>query len=622
MRKGNAPERRWLISSGPLVAIVVAVLVVGFVSFFGLALRNHQAFRVVGTEFSREATAGWASPVGSSAGFSKVNYPYFLHAGYHRVLFTSNRERIAAEIYALDCVREVRLDGRLIYQRKNACKNSRFITKKDSARAKPIVLDLDLRTEGLHVLGVLNENVKGRDTRYARDLKVLWVEHEGRAGKFRLGAFLTGISLLLLVLARIRGRRVRFVVMRWLAWGRLLGFVLVLFAATILVRASVSTTHLTGDVHHATQLYVENIFHKSDWRFTELDPQYEAAKYWGKSYMHKSPGLYYQYLPARWVLGYTHLYRVYLARLPGLVGDLLIALGIWRLVYRYRRRRREADISAGLYLLSPVVFLVNGYVGRVDALPVALLLLGVVNLRKWRYSLYFGAAVGTKQLAVLAGPLLAARPRTLMKTMVAAFVTVGLMAPFLLDNAELFLERMTKPQLDKPMSGLTWMFWLKKWGFESKDLPGELTLNFIYSLPVLAAFTSRRVPIYRAMALVYVGFMLFARNVAEHYLLWCAPWLVVLMVVDRHALAGWCWLMIQVAGLLHNDRIRLVSGEPAREFALLLGMSLAVFFFTELLHVLSPRDVARRLAEAVRGARQRVQRWREGVRNDTRLRWR
>lgn len=587
--------RKWV--ARHLVAVAVVLLTSCLLVSAGLVVKNHLAFRLHDETFAKDAKEGWSKPGPPPAGFEVVNYPYFLEAGHHRLRFSTNRQRIRLEVYALDCVQEIYVDGRRVYKRQEKCRNSRFITRKNNLRAEPVVLDVTVDGPGEHVLGVVNYNVRGRDVSYARDLRMVFVEHHGRAAFERVVAFFSGLVLLMLAYARLRGRKLGVVVRRWLAWRRRYAFVLLAFGVVMIVRASVSSVHLTGDVHHATLLYVENIFHKTDLHFATLDPQYTAAKYWGKSYMHKPAGLYYQYIPARWLLGYTHFYRVYASRLPGLLGDLLISLTLWRVVFRSRRRKREADVAVALYLLSPVVFFVNGYVGRVDALPVALLFMAVANERRWRYALYLGASVGTKQLAVLAGPFLALRPKLFTKTMVAALVTIAMIAPFVLDNHELWLERMTKPQLDKPMSGLTWMANLKVWGYLDKELPNEITLRFIMSLPVLALLTDRKTPSYRTMAFLYVGFMLFARNVAEHYLLWSAPFLIVVFVVHRHTLAACTYFIIQVAGLLHNDRIKLITGDPAKEFSLLLGLIMATYFFTEALHVLSPRDLLARLME-------------------------
>jgi len=587
--------RQWL--SDHLVAVTVVALSMVFSGAMAGAIKNHLAFRILGETFAKKAEKGWSKPGAPPPGFASVNYPYFLEAGHHRLRFATHRQRIRLEVYALDCVQEIFVDGRRVYKRIKKCRNSRFITRKNNLRSEPVVLDITVDEPGEHVLGVTNYNARGRDVSYARDLRMVFVEHHGRAGAERVLAFFSGLALLLLGYARLRGRRLAVVVRRWLAWRRRYAFVLLAFAVVMVVRAAVSTTHLTGDVHHATLLYVENIFHKSDLHFAALDPQYTAAKYWGKSYMHKPAGLYYQYIPTRWLLGYTHFYRVYASRLPGLLGDLLISVTLWRMIFRYRRRKREADAGVALYLLSPVVFFVNGYIGRVDALPVALLFMAVANERRWRYALYLGASVGTKQLAVLAGPFLALRPKLFTKTMVAALVTIAMIGPFFFDNPELWLERMTKPQLDKPMSGLTWMSNLKNWGYLDRELPNQITLRFIMSLPLLALLTDRKTPPYRTMAFLYVGFMLFARNVAEHYLLWSAPFLIVVFIVHRHALAASTYFLVQVAGLLNNDRMKLISSDPAKEFALLLGFILAIYFFTEALHVLSPRDLVARLYE-------------------------
>ena len=119
-------------------------------------------------------------------------------------------------------------------------------------------------------------------------------------------------------------------------FGRVRRYRIVIFGYCLIafIRIAVSPAHLTTDVNQATHLYVENIVHKTDWAYATLADDYTAAKHKGSSYMHKPPGLYYQYVPARVYFGFTRIYATYMARIPGLFGDLIIALVLLPVVRR------------------------------------------------------------------------------------------------------------------------------------------------------------------------------------------------------------------------------------------------------------------------------------------------
>jgi hypothetical protein len=567
---------------------------------------NHQAFAIERVTFQPEAAARWQAPGGDPVGFVAVQLPHF-DAGYFRIHFTSGETRAQVDVYAQDCLLEAHLDGTKVFEQTEArCRNCRFTGRK---LCKSVPLLLEFSEPGPHVLALHTHNVRKRDRMVSRDFRVAWVEHEGNAGGWRALALLDIGFLLTMMTVAIRRRSVH------RAWIVIVGtlrryrYVLLAFAVVMSLRVTVSPAHVTGDVSQATLVYVENIVHADSWRLTKLDPVYHAAKHRGKSYMHKPPGLYYQYIPARLWFGFTHLYYVYLGRLPGILGDLLIGLGLFAIVRRKTRSASLANLAAVIYLASPGTFLVNGVIGRVDSLPVAFLLLAANNMHRRRFSIYFGMSALLKQFAIIAGPWFLLRPGMFRKVVVAAFVTLVFMSPFIFDDPHLLFERMLSPQLTKPVSGLTWMKSLQT-VFGVTDITStatNITIGYLGTLLCLSPFLTGNP--HRVLAWIYVSFVLFARNSAEHYMLWPAPFLIAHCFISKRSFPLVIFGVLQMAGLMSNDRGSWLHGATEQHFSLVLGAILAVYVLSELPHLFRPRETwrsalgaANRLRGSHRGA--------------------
>ncbi len=592
----NAPRGLWVKMRAVAekhCAVVFTLLVFTLLGLsLGRARANADAFAVERVDFSHKKRKHWAKPKRNNKGFRKVNLPFFKAAGYFRVRFRSPVKQLDLELYGRDCVTEAWLDGKRVYKRRGGCRHCGYFTNKKRKRCQAVELALPIEGPGEHLLAVKTHNVRKRDYMGSRDMRTFWIEHRGDAAGWRALVLLCSIYLLALVFCL--GRRwslQRF----WVAMvGRIkrYRFLLAAFAFCGLLRVVISPAHLTGDVSQATHLYVENLVHKTDWKLTKLHRDYTAAKHRGKSYMHKPPGLYYQYLPVRLVFGYTHFYVVYLSRFPSWLGDFLIAYALYRLVRRRSREELFAKLAVVLYLFAPGTFLVNAVIGRVDALPVGFLMLAINYVDRKRFSIYFGLAALHKQLAVLVGPWLLLRSKMGRKVLLAGLITLLLMAPFLLDNADLVFERMTKPQLAKGISGLSWMSNLADWGVENKRLwASRITLFYFGALVVISPFL-RGEP-HRVVAFVYVSFLMCARNVAEHYLLWAAPFLIAHFCISRRTLPLMLFGIIQMSGMLHNDRFQIVRGELTRPVSLVIACSLAVYVLVEGRELLQPLVAAR-----------------------------
>ena len=574
-----------------IAVAAIAVFVAGLQTW-----RNHRELDVELVTFRPTASDGWQDPTEEPDGFVEVALPHF-HAGHFRVDFETTEQRTHVDVYARDCLLEAYLDGVQVFeQAASKCRNCSYVGGRNCGSTR---LDLDLGRPGSHVLALRTHNVSKSDRMASRDFKTLWLEHDGNAGGWRALA-LVGLAFLLTM--AVLGLRCRSVDRAWIAVvGRLRRYRYVLLAAAVVMslRVVVSPAALTGDVTQATMVYVENIVHADSWRLTQLDPVYEAAKHRGKSYMHKPPGLYYQYIPARLWFGFTHLYYIYLARLPGMLGDLLIGLGLFVIVRRKTRSSFLANLAAVVYLASPGTFLVNGLIGRVDSLPVAFLLLAANNLHRRRFSIYFGLSALFKQLAVIAGPWLLLRPGMFRKVILAALFTLVLMSPFVFDDPRLLFERMVSPQLAKPVSGLTWMASLKP-VFGIADVgsaASAITVGYLIALLGLSPFLAGDA--HRVLAWIYVSFVLFARNIAEHYMLWPAPFLIAYCFIGRRIFPLVIFGALQMSGLMMNDRSSLLPGAIRPHFALAMGVILACYVLYELPHLFRPRQAWQRTVDTL-----------------------
>ena len=573
------------------VAIAAAMVVVGV----ALAWRSYQEFRVERVTYQRFASDGWEAPGADPLMFGEVNLPHF-HAGYYRLEFTSTASFVEVDVYARDCLMEAYLDGELVFERdKDSCGNCSFVGKRRCGR---VVLDLDFGEPGPHVLALRTHNVWSRDYKWSRDFKTLWVEYEKNAAGWRALALFGFAFLLTIGVMAFRRRSLErgWSVMVATLWRY--RYVLVAAAVVMSLRVVVSRADLTGDVSQATMVYVEHIVNADSWRLTKLDPVYTAAKHSGTSYMHKPPGLYYQYLPARLIFGFTYLYYVYLARLPGIIGDFLIAIGLFIIVRRKTGEDWLANLAAITYLAAPGPFMFFGYVGRVDALPIAFLLFAANNMHRNRFSLYFGLSALHKQFAVFAGPWFLFRPGMARKVVLAAVFTLVCMAPYLLDDPGLVFERMVSPQLTKAVSGLTWMHNLTKFGVtDLSSVASAITVGYVVVLLCLSPFLSGDP--HRVIAWIYVSFVLFARNMAEHYLLWPAPFLIAYAFIGRRAFPLLIFGVLQMSGFMLNDANNMLPKSMRHDFALAQGIILALYVALELPQIFRPRESWRRWAEAL-----------------------
>ena len=164
-----------------------------------------------------------------------------------------------------------------------------------------------------------------------------------------------------------------------------------------------------------------------------------------------------------------------------------------------------------------------------------------------------------KQLAVFVTPWLFMLRTLSWRVILAGLLTLMAMLPFLLDDAALTFERLVTPQLKKNISGLSWMSNLRIWGVpNANEVASKITLTYVCILLGLSPFF-RGNP-HRIAAFIFVSFLLFARNMAEHYLLWAAPFLIIYFCLSRRLLPLMLLGVLQIYGLLANDRVFILVG--------------------------------------------------------------
>ena len=219
-------------------------------------------------------------------------------------------------------------------------------------------------------------------------------------------------------------------------------------------------------------------------------------------------------------------------------------------------------------------------------------------MHRRRFSVYFGLSALHKQLADFAGPWFLFRPGMFRKVVLAALITIAFMAPYVLDDPRLLIERMVSPQLTKGVSGLTWMHSLSRFGVTDRTgTASSITVGYLVVLCLLSPFLKGNA--HRVIAWIYVGFILCARNIAEHYMLWPAPFLIAHCFIGKRVFPLVVFGALQMSGFMANDRGSLLHGDARHAFSMTMAIILAVYVVSELPQLFRPRDTWQRGVDAV-----------------------
>jgi len=557
-----------------LTAALAATCALGLVFSLVAISRNQAAFDIRGAAHVKEASPGWRDT--NTAGFRPIKLPYFLEDGYFRVEFTSDVAHLDLDLFAQDCAMKAFIDGKQVYKRTERCRSCSIFSPSPDRRCPLIPISVDLDPSAVHVLAVMTRNKEGKDVPNRRDGKLFWVQHESGAFFPRLIALLCGVVLLTLAWSRYRHGSATHCMLRTGSLLRRRRAFLAIVVVALVARVIVAPATMTTDVSQSAMVYAEDLVQRTDWHFTQLDPEYRGAKYDGNSHMHKPPGVYYQYAIPRVLFGFSDIYYRYLTRLAPTLGDLLIA---WVLLTVISARRTEelGIASAAFYLLGAGVFATSGILARPDSLAIAFLMLAMVHPTTWRFSVFLGAAVAWKHLALLVTPWFAFRRESFQRLLVAAAVTLLLCAPYLLDDPVFFLKRLTLPQIEKGITGLVWLENLTWLGWTPEAIAATsrvLTIGFMISLCVLPWFT--RPDVWGTIAITFALFVVCAKNVHEHYILWSIPAMLITYATTQRVTILIAIMVATLSMAFHHEGQREIGNDIAVIWSALLALSYAI----------------------------------------------
>ncbi len=273
----------------------------------------------------------------------------------------------------------------------------------------------------------------------------------------------------------------------------------------------------------------------------------------------------------------------FLLRLPGIIADFLAVLVLFRI---RAITGRPPWWAIGVFVLSPVAFMVSGFHGNVDSV-LALLLLVAAWLALENKSAWCGVALAlafsVKVAALLVGPVFFAwwwgrrawRPFLLS----CAVVTLAGWFTGLIGAPRQFFGNVLGYQGYWGIWGLSWC--LKQTGVETFQKVGfdQLTSAQMFVMGlckwgiiagVLAISWLRRKTdasgLFTTLAWVWALFFVCATGVAPQYFVWLAPFLLV-------ATPGWSaavtcaasvfiFVFYNVTAHVRTDRVQIIGGDP------------------------------------------------------------
>ncbi|MFH0863087.1 MAG: hypothetical protein V1875_08685 [Candidatus Altiarchaeota archaeon] len=471
---------------------MIALVAVIFATSVFLAYRHEQAFRITSVEYSRNGSPYRDAPM-----------PFWGGDGTFIINYTTNRESIRLIFFANDCVQEIEIEGKRVYEAEcTHCKDC----------------------SGLGARMAVNPNTANTikvKTKNLDDLPAFFIENAESSLVARVSAISSFICLLGMIWIRSRGEMLREFLQKAfkaLSTNRYMAAVIILSFAVQLTLA-VSTTR-SQDVQNWV-VWTESLFHNGRLDLTSLHPDF---RYIENLYMNKPPGAYlYPFAIIRALFGFSHVYLLYLTRLPPILGTLIAGYAIWDILRPIGGK--SAIIAASAYLLNPAVWVEAAVQGKHDALTIAFLLLAVKNLEKGRFPIYFGLSVLGKQFALFCLPWIIMGRRMLKPAVYAGTIFIILALPFLAYNPLLFIKRMIVTHTEDMPNRLSWMSTV---GLDANNEGVLITKAFLalYFIMLMAGAHFIKTDEYRSTAIVYCLFILFSKTVQDQYFLWTLPFLL------------------------------------------------------------------------------------------------
>jgi hypothetical protein len=239
-----------------------------------------------------------------------------------------------------------------------------------------------------------------------------------------------------------------------------------------------------------------------------------------------------------------------LLRLPGIIADFVVLM----VLLQISKKHPEISISAwvlALFALSPVSLMVSGFHGNTDPVMVMFLVLAswmCLKKRPWLCALFFALSCQIKIISLLFLPIFfffwQARCASLRFFLLFALTSIALWAEPLLKFPVLFLKNVLSYGSFWGLWGITYWLRLTHWrqfngtGFFSLPVAAAVTALllkiFIIAAVVVLAWRRRCLhgdAILNSIAYAWIIFFVFSPGVCAQYMVWLAPFVLVLCPV-------------------------------------------------------------------------------------------
>lgn len=237
----------------------------------------------------------------------------------------------------------------------------------------------------------------------------------------------------------------------------------------------------------------------------------------------------------------------FLLRLPGIVADLVVVLLLVRMAGEASRLRLPFWALL-LFALSPVSLMVSGFHGNTDPVIVMFLMLAAYMCLKdapvW-CGLFFALSFQIKVIPLLLAPILFFywwQRRSLIRFAVpVALTTLALWSVPLLSFPGVFLKNVLSYGSFWGLWGIT--YFLRLTGLPAfsevmyyklspaEQIVGALLKVFIILCVLMIAWRRRTASaegVFHSMAYAWIAFFVFSPGVAAQYMVWLAPFILVL----------------------------------------------------------------------------------------------
>lgn len=494
-----------------------------------------------------EVTSATYSEDGKS--FRPINLPFFAGDGAFVVNFTTNREEVRLNFFANDCILYVNVNGRAV----------------SGGQCTPCKHCAGISGKGEYVPGrentmtVVTKNLDGIPYFIVEDSKnhVVW-------------SFLAVASALLLaatIYCLAAGRKVGDQVSRIMSFLKSEKALVSLLALSFAIQLLITPYGQSRDVTF-WMVRAEDFIHKEGFDYMVLDPDYSYSQAY---HMGKPPGAYlYLFAATRVIFGFSHVYLQQLTKLPAVLGCLLVG---WILSRRLREKfkdRRVHLVGSALFVLNPAVLVQTAYLGKHDALTIALVMLALDHVKDRKFPLFYGLGLLGKQFTAFMIPYLVIQKKSFNGVLLSALVFAVLSAPFLLDDAGLYAARLVSTHTEKAARDLSWMTNLAFLGEGTLLAVSKVFLiTYLVLLPALA-FTVSIHP-YLAAAVTYMLFVVFSKVVFEQYVLWSLPFLIFAYFHIRKTSCLAAFVVGSVSCMIWSEDFHLLNGQAINAWNIVLS---------------------------------------------------